>query len=108
MRRRFVRALWHEVRVVWPVISGLLLYQIALGFIVGLFEEWRWGDALYFTFVTGLTIGYGDFVPRTFVGRLLSVLIGIGGILLTGLVVAVGVKALNAAAEIDRSRPHDR
>ena len=108
MRRRFVRALWHEVHVVWPVFSGLLIYQIALGFIVGLFEKWPWGDALYFTFVTGLTIGYGDFVPLTFFGRLFSVLIGIGGILLTGLVAAVGVKALNAAAEIDRSRPHDR
>ena len=108
MRRRFVRALWREVRVVWPVFSGLLVYQIVLGFIVGLLERWPWGDALYFTFVTGLTIGYGDFVPLTFVGRVLSVLIGIGGILLTGLVAAVGVKALNAASEIDRSRPHDR
>jgi hypothetical protein len=108
MRRRFVRAFWREAHVVWPVFSGLLGYQIVLGFIVGLFEGWRWGDALYFTFVTGLTIGYGDFVPQTFVGRLLSILIGIGGILLTGLVAAVGVKALNAVAEGERSKPHDR
>jgi hypothetical protein len=42
------------------------------------------------------------------VGRFVSILIGIDGILLTGLVAAVGVKALNAAAKIDRSKPHDR
>ena len=108
MRRRFVRALWHEVHVVWPIFSGLLTVQMVLGFIVGLLEKWPWGDSFYFTFVTSLTIGYGDFVPRTVAGRFLSILIGIGGILLTGLVVAVGVKALNAAAEIDRSKPHDR
>lgn len=108
MRRRFVRALWHNVHVVWPVFSGLLIYQIILGFIVGLLEGWPWGDSLYFTFITGLTIGYGDFVPRTVVGRLLSILIGIGGILLTGLVAAVGVKALSTVAEADRSKPHDQ
>jgi hypothetical protein len=107
MRRRFVRALWREVHVVWPVFSGLLTVQMVLGFIVGLLEGWPWGDSLYFTFITGLTIGYGDFVPRTVAGRMLSILIGIGGILLTGLVVAVGVKALNTVAETDRSKPHD-
>jgi hypothetical protein len=107
MRRRFVRALWRELQVVWPVYSGLLTIQMALGFIVGRLEGWAWGDALYFTFITGLTIGYGDFVPRTVAGRFLSILIGIGGILLTGLVVAVGVKALNNVAEADRSKPHD-
>jgi len=107
MRRRFVRALWREVHVVWSVFSGLLTIQMALGFIVGRLEGWGWGDAFYFTFVTGLTIGYGDFVPRTVAGRFLSILIGIGGILLTGLVVAIGVKALNTVAETDWSKPHE-
>jgi hypothetical protein len=93
--------------VVWPIFSGLLIVQVVLGSIVGLLERWPWGDSLYFTFVTGLTIGYGDFVPRSVAGRFLSILIGIGGILLTGLVAAVGVKALNSVAEVDRSKPHD-
>lgn len=107
MRRRFARALRHEVHVVWPVFSGLLIYQIVLDFFVGLIEGGRGGDSLWFTIIIGLTIGYGDFVPRAVAGRILSILIGIGGILLTGLVVAVGVKALNVVAEADRSKPHD-
>jgi hypothetical protein len=89
------------VHVVWPVFSGSLTVQMVLGCIVGLLRAGAVGRlTLYFTFITGLTIGYGDVVPRTVAGRPLS-------ILLTGLVVAVGVKALNAVAETDRSRPHD-
>jgi hypothetical protein len=46
--------------------------------------------------VSGLTIGYGDFAPKTVVTRVLAIMIGICGVLLTGLVAAVAVKALNA------------
>jgi uncharacterized membrane protein len=51
-------------------------------------------DTLYFAFVTGLTIGYGDIVVKTPVGRLVAILIGLVGILFTGLMVAVLVYAV--------------
>jgi CHASE2 domain-containing sensor protein len=65
----------------------------------GYIEEWRAGDALYFTFVTGLTIGYGDLTPKHLLSRVLAVIIGFAGIVLTGLVAAVSVKALGTAAD---------
>ncbi len=65
--------------------------------IVGHLEGWRIGDAAYFTFVTGLTIGYGDLVPVRLGTRVIAVIIGFSGILLTGLVAAVGVRALQEA-----------
>ena len=37
--------------------------------LTGFIEGWSVGDAVYFTFVTGLTIGYGDIVPRQAIGR---------------------------------------
>ncbi len=77
LRWRFVRSLCHYVRVVWPVLSALLLTQWLLGMIVGHVEGWSIGDASYFTFVTGLTVGYGDLVPRQAVSRVLAVLIGL-------------------------------
>jgi len=43
----------------------------------------------YFTFITGLTIGYGDLVPRLAVSRALSVVIGIIGALVMALFAAV-------------------
>jgi hypothetical protein len=61
-------------------------------------EGWRISEGLYFTFVTGLTIGYGDLTPRHFASRCLAIIIGFSGIVLTGLLAAVSVKALDATA----------
>jgi len=59
-------------------------------------------DALYFTFVTGLTIGYGDLAPQRTLSRILAIVIGFSGIVLTGLVAALIVQALRAATDGDR------
>jgi hypothetical protein len=72
VRRRFLRALWNELQVVWPILSGLVGVQLVLGMLVGRLEGWPVGDATYFTFATGLTIGYGDFVPAHFVHEYLQ------------------------------------
>lgn len=97
LRRRFLLALWMELRVIWPILSELIVVQLALGIFVGYLEGWSASDATYFTFVTGLTIGYGDLVPVRLGARLIAVAIGFSGILLTGLVAAVGVRALQLA-----------
>ena len=96
MRRIFFKALFRQCRVVWPIISGVLISMIGPGLLIGYIERWRFDDALYFTFVTGLTIGYGDLTPKHVVSRLLAVMIGFAGIVLTGLVAAVSVRALQA------------
>ena len=54
------------------------------------------GEAVYFSFITGLTIGYGDNVPRQTPTRSLAIVIGFGGILLTGLVAGIAVNAMRA------------
>jgi Ion channel len=56
---------------------------------------------IYFSFVSGLTIGYGDLVPGRLFTRVLAILIGLSGILGTALVAAIAVKALNATREED-------
>ncbi|WP_293811873.1 potassium channel family protein [uncultured Bosea sp.] len=95
-RRIFRRSLVQQLHVIWPIVSGIILIMIGLGLVIGLIEEWRPGEALYFTFVTGLTIGYGDLVPRHMSSRVLAIIIGFTGIVLTGLIAAVSVQALRA------------
>jgi hypothetical protein len=68
------------------------------GLLIGYVEGWRVSDTVYFTFISGFTIGYGDLSPRNSVSRFLAVVIGLAGIVLTGLVAAVSVQALHAAA----------
>ena len=98
MRKLFFVELVNGARLVWPILSGLLGIMAALGVVIGWREGWSLGDAIYFAFVSGLTIGYGDLVPKEPLSRGLAVCIGFTGILLTGLVAAVGVRALERAA----------
>ena len=83
--------------MVWRILSGLAVAQLSLGILVGLIEGWPMSDGAYFTFVTGLTIGYGDLVPKRLSTRLIAVIIGFLGILVTGLVAAVAVRTLQEA-----------
>ena len=59
VRRRFLAALLAELRSSGQSCPGLIGAQLALGIVVGRLENWKTGDAVYSTFVTGLTIGYG-------------------------------------------------
>jgi len=101
MRRRFFLELWRGLAIVWPALSGLLVLMPLVGLLVARLEGWPLADGLYFAFVTGLTVGYGDLVPKSGFARVLAMLLGVGGIILTGLVVAVAVEALRAALNSD-------
>src|SRR5262249_42415001 len=81
VRRRFFMAVGHALHLTWPVLSMILAIQVALGLLIGFVEGWSVGDALYFTFVTGLAIGYGDIVPRQALARVLAIGIGVCGLL---------------------------
>jgi voltage-gated potassium channel len=52
------------------------------------------GNSMYLSFITAFTIGYGDITPVTIIGRVLSVIIGLIGIIFTGLVIAIATRAL--------------
>lgn len=67
------------------VISAVVISQI---------EDMPFGEALYFSFITGLTIGYGDIVAKTPFARLISVLLGLIGIIFTGIMVAAAIRAV--------------
>jgi len=94
LRRRFLAELVVELRVIWPLLSGLLLLIVLLGTVIDVIEGWSLPDSVYFSFVTGLTIGYGDLVPKGMLSRTLAAVVGMLGILLTALVAAVAVTAL--------------
>ena len=96
----FFHAIWH-VRAVILVLIALIVAGAAA---VTLVEKMPFADTLYFAFVTGLTIGYGDIVMQTPVGRLVALLIGLVGILFTGLMVAVLVHAVRESFEESEKR----
>ena len=99
LRRKFLGGLFTGLRVVWPILSVLLGLMIALGLVIGWREGWSVQDSIYFAFVSGLTIGYGDLAPKFLLTRVLAILIGVCGVLLTALLAAVAVRALPDAIE---------
>lgn len=99
LRRRFMTGMRDGLGVVWPILSVLLTLMVTFGIAISFIEGWPLVDGIYFAFVSGLTIGYGDLVPKTLLSRTLAICIGFTGILLTGVVAAVGVNALTTALQ---------
>jgi len=91
----FFGTFWHVRSVIFAQIALMLIGATIIAFV----EKMPFGDALYFSFVTGLTIGYGEIVVKTFLGRVVAILIGLIGIIFTGMVVAIAVRALQKTFE---------
>ena len=96
VRAAYLAALMQGLGATWPVLSGILLFMGSVGAIVGVIEGWGFWQGVYFAYVTGLTIGYGDLAPKQALTRFLAIVIGFSGVLLTGLVAALAVKAIQA------------
>ena len=90
---------FHALSKIQGIVYGLFAWLVVNAAAIAYFEKMPFADALYFTFVTGLTIGYGDIAPVTLAGRVVAILTGLLGILITGLVVAVAVYALRKTME---------
>lgn len=94
----FAKYLW----VVRHVMLSLVLLVVIGAVILSLVEDISLGNSVYLSFITAFTIGYGDITPATTIGRVLSVVIGLIGIIFTGLVVAVSTRALASTIEYQR------
>ena len=101
----FVRHFARYAYYVRVVLVGLLLLIVLGGLAISQLEGIELGQAVYFAFITGLSIGYGDIVPGTAWGRVVSVAIGMIGMIFTGITVAVATRALADLAKYHREHP---
>ncbi|WP_350600832.1 potassium channel family protein [Pseudomonas sp. 65/3-MNA-CIBAN-0223] len=99
VRREFFKAVGFYLRVVWPIVSVLVLIIVVFGFTIAYLEGWKALDGIYFAFVTGFTIGYGELVPKLGASRILAILLGFNGVLMTAIFAAVSVRAIEVAVK---------
>ncbi len=90
----FVRHFFRYALLVREVLIGLLFYLLLGGVAFSYLEGIPISDAIYFAFITGLSIGYGDITPKTGTGCLVSIGIGMIGMIFIGITVAIATRAL--------------
>ena len=93
--RHLVKYLYFVRHVLLALLVLLLLGAVAIAYL----EDLGFGDSIYFAFITGLTVGYGDIEPVTAMGRVVSIAIALVGLLFTGITVAVATRALADAVK---------
>ena len=81
---------WH----VGGVITWLLGAITTGGILIAYLDGKPLGDTLYLAFITALTIGYGDMTPVGAISKVIAIGIGFLGILFTGIIMAVSLRAL--------------
>ncbi len=101
----FIRLFFWSIYLIAPLLAFLSFVIIALGQIVCQLEKWSKFDGLYWSFITATTVGYGDIRPLKKVSKVLSVLIALVGIMLTGIMIAVTLNTTTIAFEkhVDKS-----
>jgi voltage-gated potassium channel len=93
----FIKVFFLGLAVAAPLLGFFILLISLLGLLVGRLENWSKFDAVYFSFVTATTVGYGDFRPLKKTSRLLAIIIAFMGLAFTGITVALAVNSAGVA-----------
>ena len=92
--RRLFRGLRIAARE--PAVRGVVTLALALICSASVFywlvERWSFIDSLYFSVVTIATVGFGDFAPKTTIGKLFTI-----GYIFAG--IGIFVSAVTAVAQ---------
>lgn len=99
----FVATLWYLRTILAGLLLLFALLTAGMFFLGGPVETSDrapspFGETAYFCSITALTIGYGDVVPTTAFGRIDALLLGLIGMLMTGIVIAAAVRGVQEAA----------
>ncbi|MBN7755738.1 two pore domain potassium channel family protein [Nitratireductor aquimarinus] len=110
-----IAELWRGVRAAFSDrnVLSLMAFTCTIVLCAAIFyswaEDWSFLDAVYFSVITISTVGYGDFSPQTFAGKMFTivyVLIGLGVFVATATTVATAILShrLKDEDEADRKR----
>lgn len=79
------------------LLFGFVLFIFLSSFLLLLFEPniKHYGDALWYSFVSSTTIGFGDIYAVSLIGRIITVIISMYGILVTAIMTGVVVSYYN-------------
>ena len=90
----------------FDVIIGLLSFMIAASFVLPNVEDTmtNFWDALWYCFTVITTIGFGDFYATSVAGRILTVVLGIYGIVVVAIITSVVVNFYNEVTAKEKTK----
>lgn len=94
--KEFGAGLW----LTFPLLFSLAAVIIVLGQLIGKQEGWSHIDSFYWSFITATTVGYGDLRPTKNPSRIIAILIAFLGLLLSGIIIAIAVRAGTVALAV--------
>ncbi len=83
-------------KFIWLIATLLVVVFVAAAAIARI-DRISFEDALYFSLITALTVGFGEITPKSRASRVLAVLLSLIGVLFTGLAVAAAVHSMQVA-----------
>ncbi len=102
--RTFCFHFWVGVHLLRYILTGLIVGLLLLALVIWWAENGSFGDAVYLTLITGLTVGYGDISPVTLAGRIASILAALVGVIFIGIYVAIATTTVSNSVR-EKSRP---
>ena len=82
----------------YELAGVLLVFGIVIvvcGLLLARFDKMPLEHAIYLAFITAFTVGFGDLAPKGRGARVITVILAFIGIVLVGILVAVGVRTLD-------------
>jgi voltage-gated potassium channel len=95
----FLKEYAYGLSIAYPLLLCVAAGIILLGQWVGRLEGWSHFDSFYWSFITATTVGYGDIRPVKRGSKLIAILIALLGLLLTGFLIALAVRAATVALQ---------
>ena len=89
------------------ILYGLLILVVSFSFYFTLMEPsiTNMGDALWYSFAIITTIGFGDMTTTSIISRILSVILGFYGLIVTATITSVIVNFYNETKNSDKEEP---
>lgn len=106
----FAKSIWKSMnKVEIEVILILIVAILAIGTVFySSIENWSLLDSLYFSVITLTTVGFGDFSPKTEIGKLFTIIYVFVGIFLLLIFLNSLVRQMIDAHTLERSIQEDK
>ncbi|MFU0788490.1 MAG: potassium channel family protein [Virgibacillus proomii] len=108
MSFRLIKQIYFKLPILLKVLMVILLFMFLFGFLIHLVEPDQFPsifDGIWWAFITGATVGYGDLVPSTPAGKIVAIcLVLTGGSLIAYYITSLAALTFHQEQEMEAGK----